>query len=108
MSTPKERHDALLLADRIACGGVTMVHIDPSTDECARMRAITIEALRAFSSAHVQRRRTEQSYVDMLWKWFEDRGCDLRPEHVAGLSAEDFRTMLDEREAALTSTVANA
>jgi hypothetical protein len=50
----------------------------------------------------------EQEFVDMLWKWFEDRGCDLRLERTEGLSADDFKIMLDEHEAALAaeSTVA--
>lgn len=42
---------------------------------------------------------------EMLWKWFEDEsriGADgMRPERLDGLSADDFKTMLDEHEAAL-------
>jgi len=46
----------------------------------------------------------EQDFVDMLWKWFEDRGCDLRTERRYGLTADDFRVMLDEHEAALSAS----
>jgi hypothetical protein len=48
----------------------------------------------------------DQSFVDMLWKWFEDRGCDLRAERREGLTADDFRIMLDEHEAALSPSSA--
>jgi len=45
------------------------------------------------------------TFFDMLWKWFEDErriGAEgMRPERHEGLSAGDFKTMLDEHEAAL-------
>ncbi len=41
------------------------------------------------------------SFSDMLWKWFDDRDVELRQERRDGLTADDFRTMLDEHEAAL-------
>lgn len=46
----------------------------------------------------------DQEFVNMLWKWFEDRGVDLGPERVDGLTAEDFRIMLEEHEIALDRT----
>jgi hypothetical protein len=59
-------------------------------------------------TAGLAQREQEQDFVDMLWKWFEDRGCDLRPERRHGLTADDFRVMLDEHEAALTDTASTA
>ena len=45
----------------------------------------------------------EQPYVDMLWRWFEKRRGveDMRSERAFGLSADDFKNMLDEHEQAL-------
>ena len=48
-------------------------------------------------------------FFQMLWNWFEheDRiGAEgMRPERTEGLSADDFKTMLDEHETALTSEI---
>lgn len=62
-----------------------------------------IAELSAAQSAAPVGEESDQDFVDMLWKWFEERGCDLRPERLHGLSADDFRIMLDEHEAALTA-----
>jgi hypothetical protein len=45
---------------------------------------------------------SDQQYLEMLWNWFEER-CDLSAERREGhgFTAEDFRIMLDEHEAAL-------
>jgi hypothetical protein len=40
----------------------------------------------------------DDSFAIMLWDWFERRGADLRPEELTGLTAEDFRLMLDVHE----------
>jgi hypothetical protein len=44
-------------------------------------------------------------FFEMLWKWFEERrgAEDMRPERHTGLSADDFKVMLDEHEANLTA-----
>ena len=45
------------------------------------------------------------SFFNMLWDWFEDEsriGAEgMRPERREGLSADDFKIMLDEHEASL-------
>lgn len=50
------------------------------------------------------------SYFDMLWRWFEDEsriGVEgMRPERSTGLTADDFKTMLDEHEASLLADIA--
>jgi hypothetical protein len=47
----------------------------------------------------------KNDYFEMLWKWFENEsrvGVEgMRAEYHEGLSADDFKTMLDEHEAAL-------
>lgn len=47
----------------------------------------------------------DQEFVNMLWKWFEDRDVDLRAERSTGLTADDFCIMLDEHEQALTDEI---
>lgn len=46
----------------------------------------------------------------MLWKWFEDEsriGSEgMRPEQSTGLTAYDFKQMLDEHEASLLADIA--
>lgn len=46
-------------------------------------------------------------YFDMLWKWFEERGAFDRYDYSEGRSAEDFKIMLDEHEAALLAPEQN-
>jgi hypothetical protein len=41
-------------------------------------------------------------YFDMLWAWFEQRGAIVRADYSEGFSVDDFKTMLDEHEAALS------
>jgi hypothetical protein len=52
---------------------------------------------------------TEDDYFNMLWAWFEDEsriGADgMRPERIEGLSVDDFKSMLDEHEAALEAEI---
>ena len=59
------------------------------------------EAAEGDQRPEVRTEDADQSFVEMLWKWFEDRGVDLRQERRDGLTADDFKIMLDEHEAAL-------
>lgn len=76
----------------------------PPRDQ-AFAKADAILALTPSHEVGTQDEDQQNTFADMLWKWFEDEsriGADgMRPERLEGLSADDFKTMLDEHEAAL-------
>lgn len=100
------------------CDAVTMNEADPhfcamvnaARDEHIRLKGFApytaeiiamLKAALSLPAAQSSDAVTDQPFVEMLWKWFEDRGVDLRPERSTGLTADDFRIMLDEHEAAV-------
>lgn len=50
----------------------------------------------------------ERECFDMLWKWFTERrgAADMRANAIEGLSADDFKEMLDEHESNLLDSPA--
>lgn len=85
-----------------------------SPDDRLEMMLVSADELRIILENRLSGERTQtsdalvgdQPFVEMLWKWFEDRGVDLKPERSTGMTADDFRAMLDEHEAAVTSDIA--
>ncbi|PDT71756.1 hypothetical protein CO683_00935 [Bradyrhizobium ottawaense] len=70
----------------------------------------TVEQFRRWAKSDLLRRellsneRAKDDFFNMLWKWFEERRGveDMRANLPEGLSADDFKNMLDEHEANLT------
>jgi hypothetical protein len=104
---PMTEADAAKLATAIENGYWEILHGGMMHDTILpqEKRDLIVAALRSLPASGTAGEEERDDFFDMLWVWFEDEervGVEgMRPERREGLSADDFKTMLDEHEAAL-------